>query len=281
MIPKDNYLNWQEHTDFLTYLKASGLSKRSIKEYVWYHQKFFKRFGEANPNQQGINQFIEKHNNQPAKTFLKHLITFRKLEGLEIPKMKGSKQKKQKRYISPEEIIEMVDFFEKKNPKYALMLMLSYECALRKKELLSIKVEDFEWNEWHKDKNQNGVLKISHLGAKRQKERSVVVPAALMAVLYNYGKDKGLLKSDYFFGIRSKSTLWHQKFKEAVKHIGKNYMLHELRFSKATFWYRNNVDIMRIKNRLGHSSVYTTQLYIDPSQRDEVEKWKKEIVPTS
>lgn len=275
MLPKD-YYNWGESSEFFTYLRASGLSQRSVQEYINYHLKFYETFGDKILEQKDVNAFVDRYNNQPARTFMKHLITFRKIQGIEIPKRKGAAMKKQKRYISPQEIEQMVSYFAGKQEKYALMLMLSYECALRRKELLSIKPIDFEWEEWKKNTAQNGVLKISHLGAKRRRERFVIVPAILMQALYSYGKQKRLKKSESFWGIKIKSSKWHQKFKEAGRAIGKDYTLHELRFSKATYWHKAGIDILRIKERLGHSNLSTTQLYINSSSRDEAERWKQE-----
>lgn len=273
----DSYYNWSECVDFYTYLDASGLAPRSIKEYMNYHLKFYDKFGEENPTQKGLNQFVTQYNNQPARTFVRHILDFRKLKELEIPKKKGSTPKKQKNYITPEEIEMIAIRLHKKNPKYSLMLLLSYECALRRKELLSVHVEDFEWPDWYADKSKSGILKITHRGAKRKKERFVVVPAPIMEAIYDYAKSMKLLKSDPLWGISWKSSLWHTKFKEVVRAMDRNYSLHELRYSKATYWHREDVNIMRIKDRLGHSSVSTTQLYIDPSSRDESFRWKEDI----
>lgn len=273
--PADTYLNWEETPNFFTYLKASGLSPRSLQEYMNYHSKFYEFFGEADPNQNMINQFVERYNNQPSRSFVRHLLNFRKIDNLSIPKRLGAKAKRQKNYIPPEDIVKIVEILERKDLKWGLMLLLTYECALRKKEVQSIRVCDFEWSSWYENKEENGILLINHRGAKRMKERFVVVPAPLMEAIHAYGKREKRSKEEKLFKIKTKSSGWHNHFKEAVRQIKKDYTLHELRFTKATEWHRNGIDIMRIKDRLGHSSLSTTQMYIDPSSRNEAERWRK------
>ena len=58
--------------------------------------------------------------------------------------------------------------------------------------------------------------------------------------------------------------------------LGKYYRYHELRHSRSLEWYNEGKDIYRIKNRLGHASISTTQLYINPAEEDEINRWSSE-----
>ena len=72
-------------------------------------------------------------------------------------------------------------------------------------------------------------------------------------------------------------TLWHEAFKEAVKETQDyNFTLHDLRRARATQWMKEGVSMFRIKNRLGHSDISSTVLYINPDEEKELELWENE-----
>ncbi len=80
---------------------------------------------------------------------------------------------------------------------------------------------------------------------------------------------------DNLFNFKRNS--WQNVFFDAVKEtMDHHYTLHDLRRSRATKWLREGVDLSRVKNRLGHSSVSTTQLYINLDEEKEFDAWAKE-----
>jgi site-specific recombinase XerD len=74
-----------------------------------------------------------------------------------------------------------------------------------------------------------------------------------------------------------KSLSWHLYYKDAVKKcLSWNATTHDLRRARATHWIMDGLDITRVKNRLGHASISTTQLYVMPDDEKELELWSEE-----
>jgi integrase len=259
-------------------LQGKALSDRTIKEYLYYYD-LLQRILEGTHrdlDQEVLNVFVSSYNNSPCRAFLKIYLEEEKRDDLKMPVRSGSRPQKKRQYISPEEVSLVGNWILRfvGNPRYFLMLHLTYECALRRKEVGQIQPSDFNWDVWLKDPEQRGKLKITIKGAKRKKERYVIVPSWLMKGLYAYIADihNKLDDEDTLFEISD--VRWHQIFKKAVRtSLNKNFSLHDLRFSKATSWYRNGLDIRQIKIRLGHSRIETTYRYIDPAEEEELETW--------
>lgn len=261
-------------------LHAKALSDRTIKEYLYYYDILQKILHgtDRDLDQEFLNVFVSSYNNPPCRAFLKIYLEEEDMD-LKIPVRSGARSSKKRQFISPEEVRVVGDWILKNvgNPRYFLMLHLSYECAMRVKEISQVQPHDFKWEEWLKEPEGRGKLKITIKGAKRKKERFVMVPAWLMKAIFAYLDDiqNKLDDEDPLFEVSG--TRWHQIYKKATRKVLKReFTLHDLRFSKATQWYKEGKDVRQIKIRLGHSRIETTYRYIDPAEEEELEGWQKD-----
>ena len=230
-------------------------------------------------DQDFINRFVIAHPTFIARAFLKNLKEFFEEEGYDIsfkiPKSKGRKKQKKRKVMRPQEINlirRWLNYY--KSFKYLVMFDLSYTCALRRDEVLSIQVKDFRWRDWDEEGRKRGILLIR---GKGDKERIVSVPEKTMHKCFKYAQSVSGRGFDSFFNI--KRSTWYNTFKSAVnKMCDYSYSPHDLRRSRATYWYNKGVPINSIKIRLGHASIVTTQKYILSGDEEEIEKWQKEKV---
>ena len=229
-------------------------------------------------DQDVVNAFIDVYPNNVARAFLKNYLEYKDLH-LTIQKITG--RAKQKVVIKiPEHEIELIrEGLYRKDERYGLIFDLTEGCALRRQEVLNIKGSDIEVKEGEDDSKMFIIIKK----AKGNKERWVFVPTSVSIKLYEYLLRKKILTSEFVFKSRVyperhvEKSWWDRVFsKVAYQVTGKKYHPHQLRHSRSLKWYDNGVDILRIKNRLGHSNISTTMLYINPDNRKELERWSKE-----
>jgi len=261
-------------------LETKGLSDASKEIYLYYYDALSKILAgiDRDLDQEVLDEFINLYKGAaPCRAFLSIYLKMEGRDDLEIPKRTGARKVKKRQYITPEEVDQIGTMLLKKNERWFLMLYLTYECALRRKECVSIMPMDYNWSDWLKDPEKRGKLKITEKGAKRKKERFVIVPSWLMKRIFAYLDhiSENLDDQDPMFEIGE--IRWHQIFTgTAKKIIGKKLSLHDLRFSKATYWYKQGKDVRQIKIRLGHARIETTYRYIDPAEEEELEEWAKD-----
>lgn len=172
------------------------------------------------------------------------------------------KEKKQKIYVSPrdprdlhtkilsvDEVKKLVD--NAPNKKVELIVRLLYDSAIRRMELLNIKVKDI-------DLEQNKIL-IRGKGGK-------IEPA------YFLGKVKNLL-TEYLDGKKgrifkmSEFRLYYMVRKLGRDILGKNISPHWFRHSKATHLMDADASIEDVKRILRQKDIKTTEIYAKISQK--------------
>lgn len=170
--------------------------------------------------------------------------------GLEKPKLEKTLPK----YLTIDESKELLAVSnegENKERNY-LIISLFLNCGLRLSELANIKVRDIKDN----------TLVVYGKGSK---ERMVFLNDSVMVALVNYLKVREC-DNEYLFvsnrGMKLGTEGISQMVKSNLQKIGKGDLsTHKLRHSCATMFYENGVDILTIKEILGHESVATTQIY--------------------
>jgi len=267
---KKNKMAIQEFTE---YLAVKGLGDYTIRVYLGYYKLFDAFVVEHGLNQTSVNQFLLAHTSSVTRAFLRNLFEMEDLTNIKIPKKTGRKAIKKRRSLTPQEIKVLRQwYYDHTDIRYLLLFDLSYFCALRRAEVMGIKVNDFEISEWAEDPLKSCKLLIR---GKGKKERYVPVPPKTMHRIIDYIKDKDKEIDDRLFDF--KFQVWHETFKKGIKaNMDYNYTLHDLRRSRATQWINDNVDISRVKQRLGHASIQTTQTYINLDEKKEFDKWAEE-----
>lgn len=150
--------------------------------------------------------------------------------------------------------------------KHRLVIAMLYGCGLRRFELLNIKLQDIDLDR-----------KMLHIReGKGRKDRYVPIGEHLSRGLKTYieaehpyvwlfnGKDNtGQLQRFSETGVQ-----WIIKEAAKASGIKKHVTSHVLRHTYATHLLEMGVDIMTLKELLGHSDIHTTMIYLHIAQLD-------------
>lgn len=177
---------------------------------------------------------------------------------ISVPSLKKALPK----YLSLEESINLLkniqsDFYERD----FCILTLFLNCGMRLSELVAIDLKDF----------QEDTIRIV---GKGNKERLVYLNAACMDALKHYRAARAALGNlrdpqALFVSKKTGRRLSARRVQQIVDHClqtaglaGKGYSPHKLRHTAATLMYRHgNVDMLELKEILGHAHVSTTEIY--------------------
>jgi len=182
-------------------------------------------------------------------------------------------------YFSVEEfkrIIDAIDSDSKRGFSHSVIIHLLFLAGMRISEVLSLKMRDIDLRK-----------KVIHVG-KGNKSRIIPVGRALYPILREYKRQHRYKKANDWLFPSEKSTSGHIT-PQAVRLFIKKYCKragirkekmspHVFRHGFATTLYQDQgVDLLRIANLLGHSSIRTTEIYSHTSEehlRSAVDKIK-------
>ncbi len=289
---------------FESYLENKNLKGRTIQEYIYYFNKF--TYGSF--DQESASKFLSEKSNRNgiARSFLINLQKFialhhrelglnhdQRLYALEVelPKLSGRKKIRRIKFLTLDQIKLMEQNLEEE--KHKVMLWLQYYGGLRTGELMKIKVISFNWGKWKKDTKSWGECNV--LG-KGDKERPAFLPGWLMIRVRRYIKTRGSLalnstifirRYEKYKDLEGGSTMWQRTFKKAAIKAGiikvdsggkvieeTDISPHIMKHSRGTYCSEVlNMDIKKIKEILGHSSLTSTQIYTHANK----ENLKKEL----
>jgi len=261
-----------EKEDFINYLIGKGLADPTVKRYAKAFVDFDKGLDNEEFDQGYVDRFINKHPSNVTRAFVNNLIEFAGFTNIRVVKRTGRKGRKIRKSLTLDEVKKLRNILFKNNIRYLLLFDLSYYCALRKSEVLGILIDDFNLQAWAENPTNSCRLLIRGKGSR---ERVVPVKPKIMENVIDYIVEQNKISGDRLF--KFSSSRWQEAFKEAVRSITDyNYTLHDLRRSRASQWLMDGVDLSRVKDRLGHQSVATTQLYINLDEEKELELWENE-----
>ena len=187
-----------------------------------------------------------------------NLLTYDPAENISTPSLKRALPK----YLSLEESLELLnniqsDFFER---DYCI-ITLFLNCGMRLTELVTINLSDFK----------EDTIRIV---GKGNKERLVYLNNACKEALRRYCDARAKLphltdKAALFVSARTGKRLSNRRVEQIVERClktaglsGRGYSPHKLRHTAATLMYRHgNVDMLALKEILGHEHVSTTEIY--------------------
>lgn len=158
--------------------------------------------------------------------------------------------------LSKQECLSLIELT--KNFKHRLILMFIYAAGLRVRELTTLKWSDINVNR----------MMIHIKQSKGRRDRYVPLAKSLVADFVQYMH--AFNKSEYvFFGPNGNGKMSHSGIqfllKQSIKRAGINktgVCLHTLRHSYATHLLEDGLDIISIKELLGHERIETTLVYL-------------------
>lgn len=278
---------------FESYLENKNLKEKTIREYIYYFNKFLKYNA---LNNETVSRFMadKSNRNVVARSFILNFKKFilqshdelklsidllHDVQDIELPVISG---RAKVRLIKPLKI-EQIYLLEKhlKEEKDKVMLLLCFHGGLRFGELIKIKVINFNWGEWKKDMTKMGECRVY---GKGDKEGIALLPPDVMKRAARFIKASRNIKSldSYLFvsdgstgsmlfkgrsfrnklklaGVESGITLKNDKgglIAETIVHP------HRLRHSYGTYLHEvKKLDIREIQEILRHSSISSTQIY--------------------
>ena len=149
--------------------------------------------------------------------------------------------------------------------KQRVMLSLIYSAGLRVSEVCKLRINDIDF-----DRRQIHIRQ-----SKNNKSRYVVLSNYIAKGLKQYLE--GIKPKEFLFNGRRQGTpLGHsavqQSFRLAMKKSGirKDACVHTLRHSFATHLLEQGVDIVSIKEQLGHAHIQTTMMYLHVAKVDRI-----------
>jgi len=243
-------------SQYTEYLQDKNLSPNTIRLYLNILDKFPQEF-----STESLKTYFRTNLKKYEATSLKvqqwalnSYIKFKKLqvEWERIVRLIPKTQRKFFDTISEGELELLKETQVEKNPKIYernnLILEFLFYSGLRINELINIKHSDWQSNQ----------LKIH---GKGNKVRFVLLPDFLITHF-------NPLSPDYLFvnqrgnQIKAEYIRWLLKARAEKANINKNITPHTFRRSFATWLYRNKAQLLTIQQLLGHSSVQTTEKYI-------------------
>ena len=222
--------------------------------------------------------YLQKKSRTPSQSYFKHTVYglrfLLKSEGLSydflhLPSIK--QEKKLPVVLSKQEVWQMLK--QAKLLKHRILIGLLYGCGLRCMELRSLRLADLDF-----DRKQLKVVQ-----GKGKKDRYVPLSAHLVRGLKTYieaekpqdylfgGQVNGRAGGDFDSRYSQRGVQWVVQQVSKQAGIQKAVCVHSLRHSFATHLLEDGMDIITLKNLLGHENLETTMTYLQiaqlPSQR--------------
>lgn len=272
----------EEMEAFSIWMKQSGFTDSTQKEYMSDICRFFKYLGETDLEKVGKLQIMgfltslrktngDKSRNRilsSLRSFFKALITFEmiaKNPALDVTKSKTEKNRMPV-YLEEDDLIKALSFIngKYKNRDTGIFLLMSY-AGLRVGEVNRLNIKDFNM--------KNGTVRI--LG-KGRKWNELPLPELLLnhlKLVYEERITPSSSKEDALFISQKKRRLSVKMIQKTSNHIfaefkkenphfeGQPLSCHKLRHSFATMLLQKEVDIRVVKELMGHVSIETTMIY--------------------
>ncbi|WP_228479218.1 tyrosine-type recombinase/integrase [Flavobacterium soyangense] len=217
--------------------------------------------------------YLQKKSKTPSQTYFKHCVYglrfLLKSEGLpyeflRLPSIKH--EKKLPVVLSKEEVWAMLQCA--KLLKHKILIGLLYGCGLRCMEARSVRLQDLDF-----DRKQLKVVQ-----GKGKKDRYVPLSVHLIRGLKTYieaekpeeylfnGQPIERAGGDFDSRYSQRGVQWAVKQVAKAAGVKKEVHTHTLRHSYATHLLEDGMDIMTLKDLLGHQNIETTMEYLHIAQ---------------
>ena len=265
-------------------IEVSDLSYKVVLDFLtWLQEKRHNSIATRNQRQAALNSFIS----YIMYEYPDYLAEFQLI--LKIPVKKAPQ--KEISYLKTDGVKLLIDQIDTLSPsglRDHAMLTLLYTTGIRVSELINIKVKDISLS----------APPTLLVHGKGQKSRYVPLIEEAVGILQNYIDQYGLDKDKSLYEWLFKSHT-HGKFtRQGINYIVKKYAVkaraidtalvsdnfspHKIRHSTAMGLVDSGVDLIYIRDLLGHVSVKTTEVYAKADaarKREAIEAASKELVP--
>lgn len=265
-------------------VKISDLNYLSVSCFLgWLQEKRGNGISTRNQRQAAINSFVK----YLMYEFPEYLSEYQRILGLPVKKA----PQKEISYLKTDGVklfLNQVDTRTTNGLRDYVILTLLYTTGIRVSELINIRVKDVSLHEPY--------TLLVH--GKGQKSRYVPLMKNTIPILQKYliqkGYDKDSKLNDWLF----KNHMKVQFTRQGINYIVKKYTIksrkvdqtlipadfspHKMRHTTAMGLIDSGVDIIYIRDLLGHVSVKTTEVYAKADvakKRKAIEAASKEIVP--
>ena len=182
-----------------------------------------------------------------------------------ILSIKAKKEvKKVMTYLTEEElkiILDSIDKSTNKGRRNLVLLTLLYDTAARASEIINLKIENIHLDE-----------KYIILTGKGNKQRIVSIMEQTKKLLINY-IEKNQIEDGYLFNINGKkmNERFLRDIVKVINPLNKKISPHTFRHTRAVHLLDKGVNIIYIKELLGHSSINTTTEYAKVIEKSKFE----------
>ena len=218
---------------------------------------------------------LQKRSKTPSQTYFKHTVYglrfMLKSEGLpyaflRLPSIKH--EKKLPSVLSKEEVWRLLKSCQLL--KHKILIGLLYGCGLRCGEVRAVRLQDLDFDR----------LQLKVVQGKGKKDRYVPLSKHLIRGLKTYietekpktylfnGQPAGRAGGDFDSRYSQRGVQWAVKQACKVAGITKDVCVHTLRHTFATHLLEDGLDIITLKNLLGHEDIETTMMYLQIAQLD-------------
>ncbi|MBW8323660.1 MAG: tyrosine-type recombinase/integrase [Prolixibacteraceae bacterium] len=250
----------------LDYLMAQNYSANTLSSYTKWFNVFMRVHHYQNPDTLTEMQVVKYLSwmtekglspsslNMVVNALLYYFRTVLKKDSFEIKLPRPRREHHLPTVLTMEECFRIFGFVD--NPKHKLLLLIGYGAGLRRSEISTLKWQDILFDEH----------KIHIKQSKGNKDRIVMLPNSIVAILQNYRaiypSDEWVFAGQYKGEAISASTV-QVVMRQAVAKAGleKKATVHTLRHSFATHLLESGTDIRYIQQLLGHANVNTTMIY--------------------
>jgi site-specific recombinase XerD len=251
---------------FLRKYTIAGKSESCTRNYLMQISKMVLYF-KTSPLELSIDQMEEylfqiRQNEKPSMSSFKHLVyglrtlfSMFKNEKLYLSLPPISRSKALPVVFSQAEVKLIL-----KTPKllkHRALFAVTYDCGLRISEVVNLKINDIDFH-----RNMVHVRQSKH-----KKDRYVPVsPLTVKGIKQYLGTSNPVewLFNGKVRGDRISREGIRHAFRSCIKKagIGKEVCIHTLRHSYATHLLEMGLDIVSVKNQLGHADIATTMMYL-------------------
>lgn len=251
------------YNNFVTDLSLKYNSDKTIRMYSHNVKKFLNHFSNYRepkeiPNNE-IKQYLlsfntlntRKQNLCALKRFYELTVRMpKKVKRIPYPK----KMKSLPRVIESEHLKETI--LSITNLKHKALLALGYSCALRRSEVINLRMDCID--------RKRMLILIKN--AKGNKDRYVPLSKNLLEILELYARK--YKPQIYLFNGQFDLQYSESSYNKVVKkYLGNQYSTHSLRHSGATAMHESGTDLAMIQKLLGHKNLETTMVYTHISQK--------------